>query len=738
MTNLLKPEQLKPFMNGYRVAEAQDFVDFKLPSTWRGTYDYSEEEEIQFKEAPVIIPPSDYIYTGFTRFKECVRQVKSNLDSYRLDEANGWLKLCFFYRPIAECNSFAKRDKWARVIRNLISDGRYRGTTFDCERIEVNGKLFYLKHWQGKTFNSFGVYEVGSFPGYLDDQRLFVKVKSSVLTWNATLPQYLVSNLGGTARAVVKGRRCENILTWYENLGLTLRGLIEPTMSFKDSMGRVTFMLAGTTMGEYNQSTFYCPHCRHAHLISSCCTDYDTVALSVHLKGFYCHVVNKFVSLPNAIEEVLIHALADSEMEEILLLDFIDKVTRGEYVLFDYSKWPGAAPHEQEVLDVSSKNPMKVNKLLSRGISCPLSCINYSGSPWGQYGTDVFVIEDSESLPTIVGTRKSSPLEPLYLGVELETEPLNPHGSLSLEELTKMCKGLDNWAIWKRDGSLNYDGREIVTLPMTLDAHRVCWEQFFKTKPHEYLSSWKSGNCGLHVHINRAGMTPLTQGKLIEFINHPDNLEFVEAIAGRKLKDHRYCKVEPDKGLLEGQSFRKDSKGKPIRHVEGNSNPDYDSRYTATNISSHTGGRTIEIRIFRGNVGRNGVMRVLEFCTSLCEFLSLNTTSIRSTSSWLDYITWLGEQTVYPRYPELYRWACFKKYLFPKVVSDKAPEAIKVSKKAWAKLNHLDSEDEKPDEEATPVPTIDQIHDEVVVDSSSTSWVISPSWAVSRTSARGF
>ena len=108
------------------------------------------------------------------------------------------------------------------------------------------------------------------------------------------------------------------------------------------------------------------------------------------------------------------------------------------------------------------------------------------------------------------------------IGVELEVEFKNRDGKAQWANKAK-----SNWFYCERDGSLNDNGVEIITVPMNPKdiKARTTWEPLIG-----YLSdkarSWDSPRCGLHVHIGREilGSNPEQQsetiGKLLYLYHH--------------------------------------------------------------------------------------------------------------------------------------------------------------------------------------------------------------------------
>jgi hypothetical protein len=146
-------------------------------------------------------------------------------------------------------------------------------------------------------------------------------------------------------------------------------------------------------------------------------------------------------------------------------------------------------------------------------------------------------------------------------GIELEVErstdrPVPP--DLVVKALRSFQNG---FVMAKRDGSLSAapgqskkgtNGFEIVSLPATLRYHLqyAGWQQLLAML--EPFTMNKPVTAGLHVHVNSASTTPLTIGKVGQFINHASNLKFMMSVADRDFtqpspnhpKGGSYCPVD--------------------------------------------------------------------------------------------------------------------------------------------------------------------------------------------------
>lgn len=184
---------------------------------------------------------------------------------------------------------------------------------------------------------------------------------------------------------------------------------------------------------------------------------------------------------------------------------------------------------------------------------------------------------------------------PRFFGVELEVESVSGDRDKQAESVTSWFGGE---VYCKEDGSLD-DGFEIVTHPWTLAYHRQKWEGFFAQSFARELRSYQTNTCGLHVHISRKAASKLTWGKFISFLSNddPEHRRITEKIAMRS--GSQWCKYFK-KGIAEYDTHRGGS------------------HYEAVNACN---GATVEVRIFKGSLREESVLRALEFCDSLLSWV---------------------------------------------------------------------------------------------------------------------
>ena len=215
------------------------------------------------------------------------------------------------------------------------------------------------------------------------------------------------------------------------------------------------------------------------------------------------------------------------------------------------------------------------------------------------YGTDVL---DRCAWPS------ETPRDSLCYGVELEMEAEGGSVRDIVEQLDRSAEH----HILKSDGSLN-NGAELVTVPFTLEGHRTLypWAHILKTA-RSVASSGDTSTCGMHIHVNRRALSPMTLGKMLVFVNAPQNVAYIKTVAQR---DPSRWAAFKEKTLADGEKLS-------------------DSRYEAINVTS----KTAEFRIFRGNLRLERVMKNLEFVDALIHFCAKHRPG---RMTWRAFVYWL-------------------------------------------------------------------------------------------------
>jgi hypothetical protein len=204
----------------------------------------------------------------------------------------------------------------------------------------------------------------------------------------------------------------------------------------------------------------------------------------------------------------------------------------------------------------------------------------------------------------------------LYLGVELEVNK----SSRAPRQIVKMLeeKILSGTAICKSDGSLGHKGLELNIVPMTLDyAKQTNYWFNFEKNVKDYLYSYRDKKTGVHVHVPRHLFTKYQIGLIGQFLNLKANYDYLVGISGRDMnKDTSYCVANPEMTI---KNFKYET-----------------DRYSVLNTIPE---KTIEFRLFKGNISANTIYRYLEFVHALCTYARSH--SMNSKTHHNEFIKWV-------------------------------------------------------------------------------------------------
>jgi hypothetical protein len=213
-----------------------------------------------------------------------------------------------------------------------------------------------------------------------------------------------------------------------------------------------------------------------------------------------------------------------------------------------------------------------------------------------------------------------------------------------------------DFCIIKRDGSLG-NGIEVVSLPMSMDAHRTRWDDFFGKLPAHGLVV--RATCGMHVHVSRELLTTLQIGKMLHFIHNPLNEPFLKIIAGRKPPE-KYANITKEKKVTDVKTH-------------SNANPQLRNRYDGFNI---TGGATIEFRFFKGTNSLERMLTNLDFCACLVAFTWPGAVGL-DKNNLAGFLEFVGSNRSRKDFPYLYNFLVAKGFVIPTVKSCKNPPVKK-------------------------------------------------------------
>ncbi len=201
----------------------------------------------------------------------------------------------------------------------------------------------------------------------------------------------------------------------------------------------------------------------------------------------------------------------------------------------------------------------------------------------------------------------------------------------------------------KEDGSLSRcEGFEVVTRPDSPAVHKRVFEKALSdTTVKKYMTSWTNGCCGIHIHVSRAPLSALWIGRILVFMNSKKLESLVHKVAGRT--GNQYTQYI-EKRLSDG----------------ADNSP---NRYEAVNT---LGEHTIEFRIFRGTLAKDGFIKNIEFVEAVLEYTRPATRSLytlEDEDAFRDFVCKSRKS-----YPSLYA------FLNPAEVS-KAIENVKHNKR---------------------------------------------------------
>ena len=250
------------------------------------------------------------------------------------------------------------------------------------------------------------------------------------------------------------------------------------------------------------------------------------------------------------------------------------------------------------------------------------------------------VIKKYDFVPEQFKLNKCKEDNDLYLGVELEIETKTKEAEYEacathlLGEL-KRIKTTPYFYL-KHDGTVK--GFELVSHPATLRYMHLNykWNEILTFCKKLGWTSYKSGNCGLHVHLNRAFFNEYERKALRLFFS--TNSFFLSKFSKREGNNVKYCHYEDLSMKMSdylSQSLAQETKYYALR--------------------THPAGKdTIEFRIFRGTLDYDRFLATLQFCDALAHFIkATNIITCSSKKSWIEFIKWT-KQTC--RYNHLVRY----------------------------------------------------------------------------------
>ena len=233
----------------------------------------------------------------------------------------------------------------------------------------------------------------------------------------------------------------------------------------------------------------------------------------------------------------------------------------------------------------------------------------------------------------------------LFMGFELEAE-LNNTTSGGYREAVALVQPLEEAGICylKADSSINGTGFEIVTHPHTLGAYEQAthlWDYIEKLRTDYKARSWDTNSCGLHVHVSRSAFKSGAHTHRFLSLIYRNPKEMMK-LAGRK--NSRYAQFS--------DVYKPDEWGIPRFDLRDKIHaPRMTERYSAVNTGNDY---TLELRFFRGNMKREGIMSALELCHASVEYTrDLSVSDVKlGMLRWEWFADWVSANNGI--YPNLY------------------------------------------------------------------------------------
>ena len=233
----------------------------------------------------------------------------------------------------------------------------------------------------------------------------------------------------------------------------------------------------------------------------------------------------------------------------------------------------------------------------------------------------------------------------LYFGIELEMEIRDGDLSASSEYVMEM---MGDFTYLKDDSSIGsggYKGFEMVSHPATLDYftnNKNLWTTLDYLKRVHIARSWDAKNCGLHIHISRAGFkSGAHTHRFLSLIYK--NSDKMMKLGGRKSNYARFNDV-----------YKDDEYDRPyftLAHKVAHPSNSMTERFSAVNTQNL---HTLELRFFRGTMNPDGVLSAIQLAHATVEYTrNLTLSDVKMGAlSWEWFADWI--QANNGLYPELY------------------------------------------------------------------------------------
>ena len=231
----------------------------------------------------------------------------------------------------------------------------------------------------------------------------------------------------------------------------------------------------------------------------------------------------------------------------------------------------------------------------------------------------------------------------LYMGFELEMsygDESNNYRS-AIPDVIPLERA--NVCYLKSDSSIEGWGYELVTHPHTLTAYEQATDlwNYIESCRTKGARSWDTTSCGLHVHVSRTAFKSGAHTHRFLSLIYRNPREMMK-LAGRK--NSRYARFDdvykPDEWGIPQFNLRDKVHGGGMTE-----------RYSAVNTNNDY---TLELRFFRGNMKREGIMTALELCHASVEYTrNMSVSDVKlGMLKWEWFADWVATNNGI--YPNLY------------------------------------------------------------------------------------
>ena len=234
----------------------------------------------------------------------------------------------------------------------------------------------------------------------------------------------------------------------------------------------------------------------------------------------------------------------------------------------------------------------------------------------------------------------------LYMGFELEMsfgdDPDRGDYNTAISDVIELEQA--DVCYLKQDGSIAGWGYELVTHPHTLNAYEQATElwNYIEGCRTRGARSWDTDTCGLHVHVSRTAFKSGAHTHRFLSLVYRNPREMMK-LAGRK--NSRFARFDdvykPDEWGIPQFNLRDKI------HYNGSS-----ERFSAVNTNNEY---TLELRFFRGNMKREGIMSALELCHASVEYTrNMSVPDVKlGMLKWEWFADWVATNN--GLYPNLYQ-----------------------------------------------------------------------------------